>query len=267
MEIADNTSIGSNEAQYARSSDRSDPASQPSSSPRSVRSVLKPVAREGVMSSALLSPGSGEGSQNTHDSHSVVFSDVESLGKPPKVDSWSDDGHFFPQRIEGAPQPGALKIEVRNYTTPSRGIIAVFQLALVPGTTVGDLLEPVVEMEPFYFYFKKIGGAYLGCRDFISQATAKWLQAHILGSGEAKQVLGRHIVAGECPPDRTEHIFTLLGWRYTNPTYGGDDSEPGQRHDVRIPNLIDRAVWPNDFVHLEDGRLEYPGSTTSTPTP
>jgi hypothetical protein len=243
------------------------------------------------MASALLAPGSGEGSQNTHDSHSVVFSDVESLGKPPKVDYWTDDGHFFPQRTEGAPQPGALKIKVRNYTTPSRGIIAVFQLALVPGTNVGDLLEPLVEMEPFYF--RKIGGAYLGCRDFMyvplslprqlpssdcflrhfpclflpsSQATAKWLQAHILESGEAKQVLGRHIVAGECPPDRTEHIFTLLGWRYTNPAYGGDDSEPGQRHDVRIPNPIDRAVWPDDFVHLEDGRLEYSG-TTSTPAP
>jgi len=88
MDIASPTSIGSNEGQYARSSDRSDPSSGSNVSYTSVGSFSKPPALavdKDVQLALPLAPAIGEGSHVTGDSQSVVFSDVESVGKPPTV--------------------------------------------------------------------------------------------------------------------------------------------------------------------------------------
>jgi len=60
------------------------------------------------------------------------------------------------------------------------------------------------------------------------------------------------------------HIFSLLGWRYTNPlvpiTIPGvpDSPDAPTRHGAaRSPNRIDRAVWSAEFRHVEDEKLKY----------
>ncbi|KAF8646727.1 hypothetical protein AX16_007085 [Volvariella volvacea WC 439] len=125
MDVVPPNNIGSNEGQYARSS-RSDPQSG-SNYYSPISSVAKPPALEtgeDVQAALPLIPATDEGSHDTHDSQSVAFSDVESVGKPPDIAS--SNGLVFQQPTEGAPHPGVFNIKVRDRTTPSRSIIAVF---------------------------------------------------------------------------------------------------------------------------------------------
>lgn len=63
-----------------------------------------------------------------------------------------------------------------------------------------------------------------------------------------------------------KHVFSLLGWRYTNPLVptsvpgspGISDPNISTRRGVaRNRNHIDRAVWPTNFIHIEDEKLSY----------
>jgi hypothetical protein len=110
------------------------------------------------------------------------------------------------------------------------------------------------------------------CRFYSSQATAAWLRDGLLVSGLATTVVGgpdvknQSQVKGDIETD-AKHIFSLLGWRYTNPLVPvnvskGSDSDAEtqprtQRGSGRSPNRIDRAVWPANFVHIEDEKLSY----------
>ena len=89
---------------------------------------------------------------------------------------------------------------------------------------------------------------------YSSQAAAIWLANNFLISGEAVNATGDLEVVGE-------HIYELLGWRYARPLVPAspdDDSVQGtERTSRRTPNAIDRAVWPANFVHVEDERLNY----------
>ncbi|KAH9160947.1 hypothetical protein EDB89DRAFT_2235380 [Lactarius sanguifluus] len=106
--------------------------------------IVKPpvVDSEGSVSFALL--GAAAGGDGSPDAQSVIFSDIESQGEPPKITS--SDGVVFEQPTEGAPFQGYFNIKA----------------------PVDRHFEP--------FHFRQLGFAYLGCRDFISQATAAWLR-------------------------------------------------------------------------------------------
>ena len=61
-------------------------------------------------------------------------------------------------------------------------------------------------------------------------------------------------------PADAMHIFKLLGWHYTSPLVPVDEADPSGgtiRGAIRKRNLIDRAVWPENFVHYEDEMLKY----------
>ena len=61
-------------------------------------------------------------------------------------------------------------------------------------------------------------------------------------------------------PADTMHIFKLLGQHYTSPLVPVDEADPSGgtiRGAIRKHNLIDRAVWPENFVHYKDEMLKY----------
>ncbi|CAA7264994.1 unnamed protein product [Cyclocybe aegerita] len=252
MDIKRSVSIGSNEGQYARSN-RSDPDTGSDMVYSPVGSFSKPPAPssdDGFPAALPLVPATGEGSHDSHDSQSAGVSDVESVGKLPDITS--SDGLLFQQPTEGAPHPGDFNIKVRSRTEPSRSVVVVFELALAPGTTFGQLLKALIDRNMLPFFFRKIG----------AQATAAWLRKAFFVSGEAVMVLSDPNAEGDIVID-DNHIFSLLGWRYTNPLIPINvPSVPGtvaltRRGVARSRNLIDRAVWPANFVHVEDEKLKY----------
>lgn len=162
MDVMREANIPSNVGQYV-SSIRSDPDTDSNLTYSDLGSTGKPpaVGSQGSVSFALpdAAAPSGDGS---HDTQSVVFSDVESQGKPPNITSSA--GVNFEQPTEGAPFPGVFNIKVRDRVLPGYSVIVVFRLELAAGTTFGQLLTDR-HMEPFHF--RKLGVAYLGCRDFM----------------------------------------------------------------------------------------------------
>jgi len=268
--------VGSDQGVYAGSPGRSDPSTGSIKSSSSPISNFKPPDYEGDPIALPLVDAGGDGSHSTYGSqagglkasHSSYDSQAggskaggSKAGKPPNITTSS--GLLFQQPTEGAPHPGVFSVKVRSRTEPSRSVIVVFQLQLRPGTTFGQLIDALSEMEPFHF--RKIGVAYLGCRDFISQATAKWLKDGLLDSGVAQVALGGPDMTaasqaeGGNPADAM-HIFKLLGWRYTTPLVPVDDADPSagtMQGAIRRRNLIDRAIWPFRFVHEEDNMLKY----------
>lgn len=169
MDIEHSASIGSNEGQYARSN-RSDPDSGPDMAYSPITSFSKPPSpsSDGGLQAALpLVPATGDGSHNhdSYDSQPAISSDVDSMSKP--SDITSSDGVLFQQPTEGAPHFGVFNVKVRDRTEPSRSIVVVFELRLVPGTTFGQLLDALIGANILPFFFRKIGFAYLGCRDFM----------------------------------------------------------------------------------------------------
>jgi hypothetical protein len=191
-------SVGSNEAQYVGSS-RDGSLSSPGSSINKPLDVNKPVVVSGsgqentgdngsASDSSLSSPGSsvnkppvvnkpvvvsGSGQENTSDNGSASdkspldkFSEIGSPNIPPSI--LSDKGGVTQQPTDGAPVPGLLNFKVRRRDTPSFSTYAVHTFALAPGTTFGSLLRSLTSrgMEPFHF--RKVGYAYLGCRDLCA---------------------------------------------------------------------------------------------------
>jgi len=166
MDVRREASIPSNVGQYVRSiRSNADTSSDPTYSP--VGSIGKPPAvdSEGSVSFALPGAAAAASGDGSPDAHSVVFSDVESQGKPPKITS--SDGVVFEQPTEGAPFPGYFNIKVRARTAPSLSVIVVFRLELAAGITFGQLLKALVDRHFEPFHFRKLGFAYLGCRDFM----------------------------------------------------------------------------------------------------
>jgi hypothetical protein len=64
-----------------------------------------------------------------------------------------------------------------------------------------------------------------------------------------------------CLEEPQEHIYRLLGWRYTKPDVSMKFSDNNEAEVVdqcrRTVNRIDRAVWPANFEHIEDTQLKY----------
>jgi hypothetical protein len=261
MNVNPVTSVESMQAQYAGSS-----SSEHDFAPDEVFSDIGSINKPPLVDSqgkpvVVSSSGNGGSSDNRG---SAKFSDAGSQDIPPSIRS--SDGGVIQQPTEGAPIPGVFEIKVRGRITPSDSVITVRTFALAAGTTFGQLLHALTSrgMEPFRF--RKIGAAYLGCRDFMcvvlqssaayplilfslrlysSQAAAAWISDGLM-------------LTGLCSEMPVQHIFVQLGWRYTRPLV------PSHRDDTitedgvcRTPNLIDRAVWPNNYVHFEDNRLMY----------
>ena len=162
MQLNSLPSIGSNEGQYAGSS-RSDPESNEVFS--DVGSLNKPPALGSEGGIAVALPAADTGGNGNHDIQTPVYSDVGSFNIPPTVTS--NDGGVIQQPTEGAPFPGFLNIKVRDRSAPSNSTLVVFEFKLATGITFGQLLSALTDchMEPFHF--RKLGVAYLGCRDFM----------------------------------------------------------------------------------------------------
>ncbi|CAA7264598.1 unnamed protein product [Cyclocybe aegerita] len=268
MDVDRAASVGSNEGQYARSN-RSDPDAgsdvvySPVSS--SFGKPPAPSSDDGVPAALPLVPATGKGSHDSHysQSPSPVVSDVESVGKPPDIAS--SDGFRFQQPTEGAPHPGVFNIKVRGRTEPSRAIVVVFKLALIPDITFGQLLEALLHRNMLPFFFRKIGhpsSDFLLRRFSSSQAIVAWFHDAFLASREVDMILSDPEAAGDIVLDDKD-IFAMLVYRWTNPRVPiSDPSIPGpvvlaRRSAARSLNLIDRAVWPANFVHVEHEKLRY----------
>ncbi|KAF8644307.1 hypothetical protein AX16_008554 [Volvariella volvacea WC 439] len=256
MDTVSEDEIGSNQGQYVGSS-RSDPQSGSDVVYSPISPVSKPADQrsdEGVPAALPLVPATGEGSHDSYGTGLAVFSDFGSANKP--ADIASSFGDFFQQPTEGAPHPGVFNIKVRGRTEPSRSIVIVFNLRLRAGITFGELLAALVERNIEPFRFRKINFAYLGCRDFVSQAVSIWIRVNFLVSDQATIMF--------TDPDTENdiqfndyHIYDLLCWRYSRPLVPTHIPDETRRAARRIRNLIDRAIWPANFVHFEHEKLMY----------
>jgi hypothetical protein len=71
------------------------------------------------------------------------------------------------------------------------------------------------------------------------------------------------MLAPECIEAPHNHIYYLLGWRYSLPAVSGNltDSEGETMEMVqgwaRSSNSIDRAVWAANYMHVEHAMLQY----------
>jgi len=221
------STVGSNEAQYAPSINR--PFSSESGS---------------VDTHNSQNPGSdGNGS----------YSDVaQSVVRLPPIKA-SSDGHDIQQPSEGAPVRGQLDIIVRPRAEPSWSHRFTRSFALNPGTTFDQLLRSMTSRGMEDFRFRKLGTAKLGCRDGISQATTAWIADNLLADPV-------------CQEEPRRHIFELLCWRYSQPSVPDDIYSSSDESGQNRPNIIgfssswspiDRAVWPEGYVHFEDSRLQF----------
>lgn len=68
------------------------------------------------------------------------------------------------------------------------------------------------------------------------------------------------MLTGLCSETPVQHIFVLLGWRYTRPLVPGNlsdsDDTATQQGTGRTPDNIRRAVWRKGRVHHEDNSLK-----------
>ncbi|KAG9040392.1 hypothetical protein FS837_000713 [Tulasnella sp. UAMH 9824] len=174
---------------------------------------------------------------------------------PPNI--VSSNGSIILQPIQGPPVPAVLDIKVRSRANPSWRTYFTCSFPLKPRTTFGELLNIMRERHMEGFKFRKIGIAYLGCRDGISQAAAAW---HDTG----------YLLDYMSLEEPHRHLFDLLGWRYSRPTVDANltdsSSSDNERGEVQpVPsrgfctsvNPIDRAVWPPEFVHIPHHLLIY----------
>ncbi|TFK50789.1 hypothetical protein OE88DRAFT_1735545 [Heliocybe sulcata] len=132
-------------------------------------------------------------------------------------------GDPIEQPTEGAPVPDFLNIKVRDRYAAPYSAIVVFEF---------DLRR---------------------CATFGSQAAARWLNGGRMVSSEGR-ISQRGYQTG------TQHIFKLLGWRYTSAlseTSNEDDSPAAVHSARRTPNWIDRAVSGEHYAHIEDERLQF----------
>ncbi|KAI6120133.1 hypothetical protein EDD16DRAFT_1577784 [Pisolithus croceorrhizus] len=128
----------------------------------------------------------------------------------------SSTGGVVDQPTEGAPALGSLDIKARPRVDRS---LRAYSTRSFTNTTFGQLLEAMTtrKMEPFMF--RKIGTAYLGCRDGVSQAAAAWHADNFLTD----------MVCIEQP---RKHFYDLLPWKYSWPTIFADLSD----EDIEDPN-------------------------------
>ncbi|KAF8325313.1 uncharacterized protein EI90DRAFT_3128881 [Cantharellus anzutake] len=222
-----------------------------------------------------------------------VYSDFGSQGKPPLVEEGvevamaicgieseetrvgSDKDDLSPETValiddwiinqpsEGAPALGIFEIRLRPRTDASYSTCHSFSFNLKAGTTVGDLIHSIRSRPMQPFLFRKINGAFFGCRDGMFQVASAWMDE------------GWMVDPPICLESPFQHLFYLLGWRYSkltmdpNPnTSNGIDDNDGpaqswtlqraQGDSIRATfNPIDRAIWPNGFVHRPHPLLQY----------
>jgi len=155
--LKETPSVPSDQAQYARSSDRSFDSSSGGAGAVSTRSLAS--------------------------DDSAKFDDVSSINKPPALSSSGEHvisdapsvigvpsirsslGGFIQQPSEGPRVPGTFDITVRPRTDPSWSHRFTRSFHLAPGTTFGQLFHSVTSrgMEPFHF--RQVEFARFGCRD------------------------------------------------------------------------------------------------------
>ncbi|KAF9779666.1 hypothetical protein BJ322DRAFT_1024514 [Thelephora terrestris] len=239
-------SVGSDEAQYAPSSrDGSSPGSggeqfdfyEDSSDPEvysPVDSNTKPtelsdpgvepkpvVIQEGMVENVVIAPAS-----------------IRSSG-----------GHPICQPVEGRPVRGALTIKVVDRTAPSINAFAVFDLTLTVKADIKLMLDDLIGtlrkrgMEPFYF--RKIDFVIFGCRDFIFNSAAEFIDKDYTDGMVKKE---------------KKHIFELLGWRYAKPEDQTSHVLLKSNREVScFENPVDRAVWPKGFIaHVDkENRIKF----------
>lgn len=247
--LEETLSVPSDQAQYARSSDRPYDSSS------------------GLGAVSIRSLGSDDG---------ATFDDVSSTNKPPAALSVSEEhttskeratsnapsvvvassiksslGGFIQQPSRGPPVPGSFDITVRPRTDPSWSHRFTRSFRLAPETTFGKLFRSVRSrgMEPFNF--QQVEFARFGCRDGISQFAAAWIADNLM-------------LDGICLERPRTHIYDLLCWRYSRPAIVGQVTTSDEEAEEGAPKIkgfsssrsyIDRAIWPVTYTHVEDPRL------------
>ncbi|KAG8934472.1 hypothetical protein FRC01_002540 [Tulasnella sp. 417] len=200
-------------------------------------------------------------------SEEADYSDVENVDKPPTVNPvevgvanigvvddvtkpYHDDtesiaasslfsiSDLIYQRTEGAPAPGTLEIATRTRTEPPWSTCLTRSFALATNTTFGALLTAMTSrnMEPFRF--RKIGVAFLGCRDGISQAAAAW---------QAEGYMPSLI----CLEDPHEHLYDLLCWRYSRPLVSEGLSDTSSDQESLPDTSLDQESLPDTSLDQE----------------
>jgi len=87
------------------------------------------------------------------------------VSAPASISSISGD--IIRQPVEGRPVRGVFNIKVVDRTTVSANSFVVFELPLADGLKFGDLIRTLDERGMESFFFRKIGFAIFGCRDFM----------------------------------------------------------------------------------------------------
>lgn len=237
MEMKEIESVGSNVARYVPSSGGrlSDGGTFSDFTPD--KAAPPPWSAASVPSDTSSNKGGSIGSGSDR------FSDVSDQKYPPSIRS--SDGRFIQQPVSGVPHPARFKVRCKDWRTASRAALVTFSFKLRPRTTFGNLLKELKKANFEPFLFRKLNFAFLGCRDFVSQAAAVWLREGLMLTGE-------DIESGE-------HIFNLLCNRYTRPgPYESGATQSVKPGYTKSFNKIDRAVWGSvDFSHIEDERLQY----------
>ena len=155
-------SIGSDEAQYHRSSDRS------------TLDSLSSFDAEGKLAfsetGSIVAPPSIVSGENVappprDNNNSSVPSSVPDSGGSQDARSHGTDSAIFATLPEGPPADGELKIKIRNYG-PSDAALKVFTFRLIGEPTFGQFLDVLVTRGMFPFKFRKFGFSYSGCRHF-----------------------------------------------------------------------------------------------------
>jgi hypothetical protein len=151
------SSIGSNEAQYARSSDRGFSSDSSDAGLDCTQSLDSGKSRRfsGVSDNKPPAVSSSEGHGPNDAQADVVIS--------------SSHGDIIQQPVdwpsEGAPVPGEIRISVRPRIDASYYHRFTRSFTLEPGTTFGQLLKSMTSRGMEGFHFRKLDTTYLGCRD------------------------------------------------------------------------------------------------------
>ena len=144
-------SFGSNEAQYAHSSDRSRLLGFGSSF-----SVSGDLTSHGDAPPDNDAVPSGDGS-----------SALGGSGSSGDVASVSNDSQLVAMLPRGVPAQGQLDIKVRDYPGKSNSAVTYFTLRIIGEPIFGNFLDSLRDRNMFPFPFPKLGFSYLGCRHFV----------------------------------------------------------------------------------------------------
>ncbi|KAJ3547012.1 hypothetical protein NMY22_g1826 [Coprinellus aureogranulatus] len=149
---------------------------------------------------------------------------------------------------------------------------------LKAGTTFGQLLQSLVSRGMEEMKFRKLGTAYLGCRDGVCVLSCSaltiflylfteppWLFTPRRSQAVAAWSADGYLMDPVCREDPQHHILQLLQWRYFTCSVpadlGSDEDEtcnhPNTQGVGKSVSNVDRAIWPTGFMHVEHEMLTY----------